>query len=325
MPDTEQGVARRWLPFLLLAALLICCGLLLVVARFNAPPEDFPSEAVFHIEQGTGASTIASELAAKALLRSPRLLQVYLRILNADQNLVPGDYRFSKRIGALAVALRISRGEFGLTPLKVTIPEGSTVSEVADILQKSMPLFGRTTFLTLAAPEEGYLFPETYFFSPLEKPQAMARRMRTTFDQMFAPLGIALEASKRSKAEIVIMASLLEKEAQTPEDRARVAGILWKRIGLGMPLQVDAPFLYLLHKTSHELTQADLAFDSPYNTYLYRGLPKGPIGNPGLEAMRAALFPETSPYLYYLSDKKGTLHYAVDLDGHKKNRALYLH
>ena len=120
------------------------------------------------------------------------------------------------------------------------------------------------------------------------------------------------------------MASIIEKEANGEEDRAVISGILWKRIAQGMPMQVDAPFLFLLNKQSSELTIKDLAIDSPYNTYKYKGLPPGPINNPRLESIKAALNPQTSPYLYYLHDAKGGIHYASDFKGHQANITRYL-
>ena len=224
----------------------------------------------------------------------------------------------------MALVLRITRGEFAVTPVKITIPEGSTVRDIATILGKNMPHFAVQDFLAQAEHHEGYLFPDTYFFSPLEKPEAIIARLRGSFDRAFAPYTVALTAKQRTVGDIIIMASIIEREAKADSDRPIVAGILWKRFDLGIPLQVDAPFYYTLRKTSRELTQDDLRTDTPYNTYARKGLPATPISNPGLEAITAALFPEESPYLYYLSDKNGELHYAKDLEGHKKNREKYL-
>jgi UPF0755 protein len=133
-----------------------------------------------------------------------------------------------------------------------------------------------------------------------------------------------ISKSKRSLKEIIIMASLIEKEARGEEDRFIISGILWKRIEKGIPLQVDAPFLYILGKESSELTISDLSTNSPFNTYRYKGLPPAPIGNPGLESIKASLRPTTSPYLYYLHDKNGNIYYAKTYDEHKQNIKKYL-
>ena len=120
------------------------------------------------------------------------------------------------------------------------------------------------------------------------------------------------------------MASILEEEARSFEDKQIVAGILWKRLDNDMALQVDAPFVYLLGKGSADLTLDDLKTDSPYNTYLYRGLTPTPISNPGLESLRAAVEPIASEHLFYLSDADGVMHYAEDFEQHKRNKELYL-
>ena len=120
------------------------------------------------------------------------------------------------------------------------------------------------------------------------------------------------------------MASIIEKEAHTSDDRRVISGILWERLKIGMPLQVDATFLYINGKNTYDLSVDDLAIDSPYNTYKYAGLPIGPIGNPGLDSLEAALAPMTSPYLYYLSDKSGKTYYARTFNEHKRNREKYM-
>ena len=120
------------------------------------------------------------------------------------------------------------------------------------------------------------------------------------------------------------MASIIEREAITPEARRIVSGILWKRIKMGMPLQVDATFAYVNGKNTYELTAEDLHIDSKYNTYEYKGLPPGPICNPGLDSIIATIEPTATPYLYYLSEKNGTMHYAKTFEEHKMNKVKYM-
>jgi len=130
--------------------------------------------------------------------------------------------------------------------------------------------------------------------------------------------------AEKNWSDIVIMASIIEEEAATAKDRRIISGILWKRLLKGMHLGVDAPFAYDIGKNSATLTTIDLKYDSPYNTYLYGGLPPTPITNPGLDSIDAALHPETSPYYYYLSDKGDTIHYAKTFDEHKVNKERYI-
>ena len=134
----------------------------------------------------------------------------------------------------------------------------------------------------------------------------------------------AIRAFKKPLKDIVIMASILEAEARTTETRRIIAGILWKRLDIGMPLQVDAAFQYIDGKTTFQLATSDLETDSPYNTYTRKGLPPTPITNPGLDAILATITPIKTPYLYYLTDKDGKMHYAVTHEGHLANKEKYL-
>jgi len=206
----------------------------------------------------------------------------------------------------------------------VTIPEGSTIYEVAKILNKNISNFNEALFLDLAKEKEGYLFPDTYFFLPNSSPEEIISIMTKNFESKTSSLLPTVEEFGKSLKDVVIMASIIEREVMTPEDRRMVSGILWKRIAIGMPLQVDAAFIYVNGTTTPGLALKDLKIDSPYNTYLYKGLPIGPIGNPGLDAIRATLEPKSSPNLYYLSDKEGVTHYARTFEEHKENKEKYL-
>ncbi len=148
--------------------------------------------------------------------------------------------------------------------------------------------------------------------------------MHQTFKKRIATLTSEVEKFGKPVSEIVILASLLEEEASTSEDRRIVSGILWKRLSMGMLLQVDATFQYINGKGSLELTLDDLKIDSPYNTYKYKGLPPTPISNPGLDSIRAAVIPTKTNYLYYLSERDGTMHYATTFAEHLRNKARYL-
>lgn len=133
-----------------------------------------------------------------------------------------------------------------------------------------------------------------------------------------------IERQGKNLEEIIIMASIIEKEMSSPEDGRIISGILWKRIEAGMGLQADATLTYLTGKPSLKLTEEDLAIDSPYNTYKYRGLPTGPISNPGLNAIKAAIYPEESSYWYYLHDSESQPHYARAFEEHIENKLRYL-
>lgn len=206
----------------------------------------------------------------------------------------------------------------------VTIPEGYNTSQIGETFEK-LGIFSKEDFVKIAQREEGYLFPDTYRFYKNAKPEDVISKMKDNFNKKLTP-EILKEIKKQNKTlnDVIIMASLLEEEVGATEDRKIVAGILWKRLDLGMGLGVDAALTYVLGKTSGELTAMDLKLDSPYNTYRYRGLTPTPISNPGLDAILAALRPAPSPYLYYLTGKDGQTHYAKTLEEHALNKFKYL-
>ena len=206
---------------------------------------------------------------------------------------------------------------------KIRIREGWTNYEIALYLEREW-LAKKDEFLKAAERLEGYLFPDTYQVFENVSSQELLALMRETFDKKVAPLQEAMAQKNISLKDMVIMASLVEKESAGDEDRAIIAGILWKRLANDRPLQVDATLSYLTGKESKELTTYDLQIDSPYNTYRNQGLPAGPSGNPGFEAMKAAVFPQESPYWFYLHDKEGTPHYAVIFEEHIANKEKYL-
>jgi len=176
----------------------------------------------------------------------------------------------------------------------------------------------------LSKDDIGYLFPDTYSFSPSVTPEQVIEALKRNFENKTKRLEQDFLKSTRKKEDLVIMASIIEKEASGENDAPVISGILWKRLDRGIALQVDAPFLFLLGKKSSELTIKDLAIKSPYNTYINKGLPPTPISNPGLSAIEAALKPVDSPYFYYLHGNDGIVRYAKTFDEHKANIQKYL-
>jgi UPF0755 protein len=148
--------------------------------------------------------------------------------------------------------------------------------------------------------------------------------MRENVEKKLLPLSADIAAFGKSLSDIVILASLLEEEARTTNTRRTIAGILWKRLAIGMPMQVDAAFAKVNGKNTYQLTEDDLKTDHPYNTYTRAGLPPGPITNPGIDALHAALRPVETDWLYYLSDSDGNMHYARTHDEHLRNKRLYI-
>jgi len=317
-------------------AVLFVLGLFIVITALVGlqTPRDFPVDTVVTIEKNTGLTHTAQMLMEKHVIGSAFLYKVAVVLMGGHKNIMAGDYVFDAPQPLFTVARRTIKGNYGLTTYKVTIPEGSTSKDIGWIILKEIPDFNAPAFLSLAKPLEGYLFPDTYLFYSNVKPQEVVKMLTDTFDEKISTLktsiGVFVQASSKATSsrvtseQVLTMASIVEREAMNAEDRKIISGILWKRYKAGMALQVDAPFHYLYNKPSSELTLDDLKIDSPYNTYVYKGLPPGPISNPGLETIQDTIAPKETKYWYYLSDKDGKMHYAEDLEGHVKNKQKYL-
>lgn len=285
-------------------------------------PVYFPSGALVKIPQGSTIASVAERLQERNIVRSVFFFEAAARLLG--EKVIAGEYYFEKPQNVLMVAKRLAEGDYDLKAVRVTIPEGANVFEITKILSRLIVDFDDKKFLTLAEPKEGFLFPDTYFFYPGAEPELVLQTMENNFTVNVARIATSTVTSDRPLSEIVTMASLLEEEASKTHDRQVIAGILWRRIEIGMPLQVDAVFPYIIGKNTFQLTTADLKTDSPYNTYVHKGLPPGPISNPGLDAMRAALSPLKSTYLYYLSDLDGNFHFCSTYTCHLDNKRKYL-
>lgn len=298
--------------------------LLLVGVWSISAPRDFPRDSVVSIPKGESAQGFASVLKREHVIRYAFLFRIAARLTTLDHRLDTGAYLFSQPTSLPVVLWRIAHAEHGVVPIRITITEGMTRFSITDLFSDQLPDFDRAAFLDESSTSEGYLFPETYFFMPGYPPGDIVARLTAQFASSTASVAPELASSKHSKADIVIMASILEREAKTPQDMHIVAGILWKRIANGMPLQVDAAFGYIHQSDGYTPTAADLASDSPYNTYKYRGLPPTPISNPGLAALEAAANPTGTNYLYYLTGTDGNMHYATTYVAHQRNIRLYL-
>ena len=292
---------------------------------FVAPPEQFPIGSLIKIESGMTVHESAELLKERGAIRSTTTFMALVRLFGAYRGIIAGDYYFDVPESTIEVAIRFTHGEYNLTLVRVTIPEGATTAEIADILDWKIPSFNRSGFLALAEPREGYLFPDTYFFLPNVTHEEIIRTMEENFKNRTSMLAEQIAKSGHTLSDIVIMASIVEKETIEWKDKLIVAGLLWKRIEIGMPLQVDAPFLYAININTFNLTLKNLRTDSPYNTYTRKGLPATPIANPGLDSIRATIQPKETHYLFYLSDRSSNIHYSRDFEEHKANKRRYLY
>jgi UPF0755 protein len=289
-----------------------------------APPVEAPTNAELDIAEGETLSDVADNLFALKLIRSPLLFKILVQIVSPRHGVIAGNYKFDQPENILTIVSNTTDFLAPPSGIRVTVIEGMNNKQIGDMLAKKLSPFDEKLFLEKAAPLEGYLFPDTYIFPKGITETEVIDKMHDNFMSKTQPLLSLVLKSGRPIGDIVTMASIVEREARTADTRQTVAGILWKRIDSDMRLQVDAVFYYLYGASSSEITMANLAVDSPYNTYKYKGLPPGPIGNPGLLAIKDVLSPKDSPYWFYLSDKKGAMHYAATYDTHLANKRKYL-
>lgn len=289
------------------------------------PPSDFPRDSIITINRGLSAMEITEQLHEAKIIKNPTILRAILQFSGKSSNVRSGTYLFAEPENVFSVANRLYSGDFRHPPVIITIPEGLTVREISVRIAESFPQISASDFYSKAKPKEGYLFPDTYHFAQDATIESIIDAMRANFDAKIAPFSEEIQASGRSLSDIVIMASLIEKEARTDVNKRIISGILWKRLDINMLLQVDAVFGYIFGRDTFSPSYEDLEIDSPYNTYKYVGLPPGPIANPGLRSIIAALRPTPTEYLFYLTGRDNKMHYATTYEEHRVNRRKHLY
>lgn len=300
--------------------LVLCILAFFFTVRLNTSPDTFPIETEFVIEQGTSAQEVMLRLKNAGYIQSEYLALVFLKTKFSDAFIHAESYTFVEPLTTYGVVESITSGS-NLTPdMRAVFFEGFKTADLTAYL----PTRFSNEDVSAFEQYEGFLFPDTYYIARDDTVEDIVERMHETYEVKTASLQSQIENSILTEEGIITFASILQREANSEETMRMVAGILWNRLTLGMPLQVDATFHYLLGKTSKQLTRADLGMDSPYNTYIHKGLPPTPIANPGLTAIEAVLDPIDSDYLFYLTGDDGNFYYAKTFNEHKRNKQLYI-
>lgn len=295
--------------------------------------------SVFTIEKGESNKIIGEGLEDHGLISGKYYFYFYMWSRELTGKILPDDYELSGRMTIPEIAYMITN-EQNKTK-KVTFPEGWSAKQMADRLNAN-GLLGddflkivnnpgelKNEYNFLSDPKiktlEGYLFPDTYFFNKDVDAEGIVRKMLGIFNTKITSQMLAdAEKNKKSLNEIIIMASIIENEVKNDDDRAITSGIYWNRIKIGQPLQSDITLAYILGEKKKQYSFADTRTASPYNTYLNKGLPPGPICNPGLSAIQAAIYSKDSDYNYYLSDPEtGKTIFAKTFAEHVANKAKY--
>ena len=323
--DPKENTGRRRITKTFIILIIAFLGMIAIYSFFVLPPKDFPVEEIVKIEKGASLDSIAEMFEEKGMIVSADLFKIAIVIVGGEKKLSAGGYIFDKPVNMFEVARRVITADYGVDNILVTLQEGFTREEMADVLEEKLLFFNRNEFLFETKDEEGYLFPDTYFFFETATTDEVINTLRDTFQEKVGPLGEEIANSGHSLKDIITMASIIQKESyNNMVERQTISGILWKRISKGMRLQVDATLKFYTGKGSSKLTTTDLRTDHPYNTYTRDGLPPGPIGNPGLASIKAAINPISSPYYFYLHANSGQVYYAVTHDGHVNNKNNYL-
>lgn len=303
--------------------------------QIRTPINSEGGAVVFKVNKGDSAKIIANNLFKSGLIKNQFIFQLYSFLSLRQFALKPGEYEFSPKMSVRDIADTLALG--GINEIFITIPEGFSLKQIEQRLVSAnlIKLNELSNFkysdnippILLDKPKsaslEGYLFPDSYRFFKDASLLDIVSKMVGNFDKKLTlDLKMSIKSSPYSLYEVLTVASLIEKEVVKDSDRSIVSGILWKRLGAKIPLQVDATLVYITGRK--EVYEADKKINSPYNTYFYRGLPKGPIDSPGLSAIKAAIFPEPSPYWFYLSTKDGATIFSKTLEEHNRNKAIYL-
>lgn len=333
-------------------AALVACGLLILAGanEIFLPHADYEGIKEVEIPKGHGSRKIGKLLKDEGIVRSKWAFVTYVSILGQASSLKPGKYLFGND-SIQTISRMLVRGNS--YEEQITIPEGWNLKEIVVEFEKERIVRAQDLTAFWSNPKEiqffssqfdflgdkpssagleGYLFPDTYRFFRSSDPKVITSRMLENFGKkVTADLRNEISAQKKTVFDIITMASLIEKEVRSDEDRALVSGVLWKRLYTKIPLQVDATIVYaksqspgIKNQKNGKVSLEDLKIQSPYNTYLNRGLPIGPIANPGLSAIRAAIYPQNSPYLYYLSAPDGKTIFSKTLEEHNSAKAKYL-
>jgi UPF0755 protein len=316
----------------LIVAFLVLVVFIFLCFEIYVPANPFSNTTVAYVvEKGSDDVKIAKDLQQLKIIRSPAFFQFYVVASFQHSSLQAGKYNFSARMSVYDIVKKMSRGD--VIKNEITLLAGWDSKDISQYLEEK-DICKKGEFLDLIKNDyslefdflkdkpktlsiEGYIFPDTYQIAEGDTCQDVIGITLANFGKKLdAELRAEITKQKKSIFDIVVMASMLEKEMRTLADKKMVSGILWKRLEIGMPLQLDATVNYITNKNDPGVSIKDTKIDSPYNTYKYKGLPKGPISSPGMDSIRAAIYPKANSYLFYQTGKDGKTIFSRTLQEH---------
>jgi UPF0755 protein len=324
---------ERWLDLLITLGGMMAVLLATIYLHFLAPAGWSRNVKVVVIPSGKGFHEAARILENSGIIRDRRSFYLLARIEGAVGKIKAGEYEVHTQMTPSEVLSKLVRGEVIQYP--VTIPEGYNMYQIGEVLEQAK-VCSKKVFLEKARDPalidalgmegdslEGYLFPDTYNFPKGFGEEQVIRQMVARFKAVFNPLAKRAEKMGLSRRDVVILASMIEKEAMDDQERRMIAAVFHNRLQRGMALQSDPTAIYGLREKRTSITREDLQRNTPYNTYIISGLPKGPIANPGIKSLQAVLFPADVNYLYFVSKNDGTHYFSNTLDEHNRAVARY--
>ncbi|MGQ9531409.1 MAG: endolytic transglycosylase MltG [Desulfotomaculales bacterium] len=319
--------------------MLLWAAAALVVALLSPAGPPGAVQISVTVAPNTTAHGIGELLERKGLVRSGEVFGWYARLRGVDGRLQAGEYVLHPGLSVPALTAVLAEGRS--TSYRVTIPEGATLAEIAGRLVAAGLVTREEFFREVAGGDfsydflaglppgprrlEGYLFPDTYYFTRRDGAHAIIDAMLRRLAAEVESLDLKARAARRGLDlhQVLTVASMIEKEARVAEERPLIAGVIYNRLARGMPLQIDATVIYVLGVNRGRVDYRDLEVVSPYNTYRVTGLPPGPIGAPGRASLLAAVAPAQVPYLYYVARPDGTHAFAATLEEHNRYKSRY--
>ncbi len=317
--------------------LVSCCVIALLVwylVLLNLVAGEATRVYALTVPKGAGFSSVARELHQAGVIRSSLHLRLVARLKGLDHRIQAGDYRISAAMRPVEILEKLANGQ--TDACKFTLPEGYSTYQAAELLQKQ-GVFDSTAFLAACSDRnllaklgiraksvEGYLYPGTYSIGFQMDEAGLITEMVREFRHRTDSLKPQIDATGRSLDQVLVLASMVEREAVSAEEKPLIASVFLNRLRIGMPLQSDPTAIYGVRVFGGTVTRQDVQRNSPYNTYRIKGLPPGPIGNPGLEALQAVLQPAKTDYLYFVARMDGTHQFSRSLEEHNQGVNRFL-
>ncbi len=294
-----------------------------------------------NIPDGSSAKQISLILDTSGIILNPVVFQLTVKSLGVGSALKSGDYMLKPSMNNFSIISKLVSGDTFIKMRTITIPEGSSIYRISKILEEGQvtveggsfealtsilitgELLSKYPFLNNRKSLEGYLFPDTYSIPAKVNIEKLVDMMLRRFNEVVIPQYDSVSAKKPVLSQILIIASLIEKEAKLDEERSVIASVIYNRLGIGMKLDLDPTIKYALELPGKVVSYNDLKVNSPYNTYKNKGLPPGPICNPGLKSIKAALYPATTKYLFFVSNNDGSHTFSENIEQHNKAVARF--